>query len=380
MTENDGEEEEGKELEDDDPETILYTGSGDDDELDSNIILLDEGTQSSSFDDTHRSASLVSSPTMFQQQQQYSINTNFRQQQLQTIYDRSPQELVVDNYLQVTQPQSSSTTSSPQYCHFPSNDNINCNTTKSMMPLIIVPTLSNGSEIVDDSKNNVNGPNELFLFQQTTTHHHQQLQQQQQENEVDHLRSEIEQLRKGYLKMYKMLSGEVDKAAHLISSQRSRIEYLENVIRNNNNSNITQQQQQLQSLTHQVLPFINTATASSNDSSCINYFTSNNNNDSSGGILYHHSSANTTPTTAVCPQVTANSAIHQNVIQQQLSPSNSGNSRVSNEGYNFLFSNNTSNNSNNSSNSNESKLSITNGKWTSTSQNLALIQQNNNHL
>ncbi|KAI7892077.1 HSF-type DNA-binding-domain-containing protein, partial [Mucor mucedo] len=86
---------------------------------------------------------------------------------------------------------SSSSSSSPQYCHF-SN--------------------SNNNEINND-------PHDLFLMQQTMTQDEEQL------------RSQIVQLRRGYFRMYKMLTGEVNKAFNLIDVQKSRIEFLENTLR-----------------------------------------------------------------------------------------------------------------------------------------------------
>jgi hypothetical protein len=218
-------------------------------------------------------------------------------------------------------------------------------------------------------------PNDLYLMQQ---HHHQATTMGQPQNDqVEHLQTEIEQLRKGYLKMYKILSGEVNKAINLIGIQRSRIEYLENTLRSSSN-NQHHQQQQLR-LRQQVLPFIDTTLT---NNSTDNYFTNHNNENNSSILYHHHHSTNTTPTTPIYPQTVTNPIHQQHIVHS----SPSGSSGVLHEGYNFLFNhNNDSGNSNNPTNNSnnaieeELKLSVTSSdeKWISTPQNISLIQHNN---
>ncbi|KAI9348355.1 hypothetical protein BD770DRAFT_429950 [Pilaira anomala] len=123
----------------------------------------------------------------------------------------------------------------------------------------------------------------------------------------EQLRSHIVQLRRGYLRMYKILTGEVNKAFNLIDVQRSRIEFLENTLRNNQHQPIRMRQ-------HESTPFVDT------------YFP-NSSAEYGNSILQHHSTA---PTTPIYPNHTQ----HQDNFVQ-LSPLNT---RVQN--YDFLFNNN----------------------------------------
>lgn len=300
--------------EEEDPETILNVGSGDD-ESEINVME-DEDTNSSSLDERRRSASSTSSSVTLHHQQQLQQHhqtgnsiTEYKPRQLHMIFE-SPQELMNQNndpaYLQVTQQQHSSS-SSPQYCNFPSNS-----MNHQISPL---PITADGSEVDNNEMNN--DPHDLLLMQQTITQDEEQL------------RSQIVQLRRGYLRMYKILTGEVNKAFNLIDVQRSRIEFLENMLRNNHN----QHQQQMRIRQHEPVPFIDTNTN--------NYFSNpqaqppppppeyNNNNTTTNttaannSILQHHSTA---PSTPIYPQDT--------FVQQ--SPLNN---RVVQGGYEFLFNN-----------------------------------------
>lgn len=261
--------------EEEDPETILTIGSGDESE---NNNIENEDTHSSSLDERRRSASSASSSiTLHQHHNNNNVMTEYKPRQLHMIFE-SPQEMDLnhhspDPYLQVTQqPSSSSSTSSPQYCHFSTH----------------------------------NDPHDLFLMQQTMTQDEEQL------------RSHIVQLRRGYLRMYKVLTGEVNKAFSLIDVQKSRIEFLENTLRNNHHQQMRMRQS---------TPFIDTSNAN-------NYFPSTSASDYNNSLLQHHSTA---PTTPIYPHPQHHG---DNFVQ-----ASSGPSRVmqNNNGFEFLFNPNSNN-------------------------------------
>lgn len=93
----------------------------------------------------------------------------------------------------------------------------------------------------------------------------------------DQLRQQITELRKGYTRMYKILTGEVNKANNIIDVQRARIEFLESSIR---------QQQDLKLASH---PFIDTHNS--------NYFPTVSSQQPAEFVQIH-----TAPTTPVYPQ------------------------------------------------------------------------------
>lgn len=80
-----------------------------------------------------------------------------------------------------------------------------------------------------------------LMTEQTMTHDEEQL------------KAQIIQLRKSYLRMYKILTGEVSKAFNLIDVQRSRIEFLEGSVRQQ------QQQMRIDTSSYQYNPILHTA-------------------------------------------------------------------------------------------------------------------------
>lgn len=271
-------------MDDDNPETILNVGSGDDDEIENSIIFLDEGTQSISFEKRRRSTSEASS-SITTVQHQNNVNVNYTKPgHLDMLYE-SPQH-GFDPYTQLAPNGSSPTASSPAYSQFPvSNSGI-------VMPTAMASNI----------------PHERVLLPQTTHG-------RRQPDEEEQLRSEIDQLRKGYARMYKTLCGEVNKAVNLIEIQRNRIEYLENAIHESRNY-------QQQAGFRQQVPYIDTRMSNN-----VNCYTSNRNNDviTNTGALFHQSTA---------PPITP--IYHQASHQQLQIPSNI--QAVHDDGFHFLFS------------------------------------------
>lgn len=295
-------EEGDKRMDDDNTETILNIGSGDDDENENSIVFLDEGAQSITFEKRRRSTSEESS-TITNLQHHNTMNTNQSETgQFDMLYENSQHGF--DPYMQLATNGSSPTASSPAYSQLPVNNYS-----------VVMPTALG---------NNI--PHENMLLSQTTQG------RQQQSDEEEQLRSEIDQLRKGYARMYKTLCGQVNKAVNLIEIQRNRIEYLEKAIHESQNyhqkTNFRQQ-----------APYVDT-TASNN---IIHNYTSNSNNDviTNNGVLFQQST-NAPPVTPIYHQTSTRHHLLQKQHNQQMQIPDNSHRTMNDDGFGFLFSNNNS--------------------------------------
>lgn len=75
-------------------------------------------------------------------------------------------------------------------------------------------------------------------------------------HDEEQLKAQVVQLRKSYLGMYKILTGEVNKAFNLVEVQRSRIEFLEGSLRQQQQQ---QQQMRIDTTPYQYNPILHTA-------------------------------------------------------------------------------------------------------------------------
>jgi hypothetical protein len=211
-----------KNEDDEDPETILTFGSGDDE---SNTMVREDDEEvdsTNSLNERRRSASSASSSIILQHlPQQGSNHMEYKPRQLHMICESSQEVYMGCNNLYFNdQPMhhSSSTSSSLDdqlYGQFPAN--------AAMVPLSTV-----SSEIEQVNRDHAS-------MQQTMVQDEEQL------------RSQIFQIRKDYWKMYHDLTGEVNKATNVIAAQKSRIEFLENSLRDQ------QQHQQQHQQHHQIV-------------------------------------------------------------------------------------------------------------------------------
>lgn len=294
------EEEDGegdKRMDDDNTETILNIGSGDDDENGNSIVFLDECAQSISFEERRRSTSEASS-TITTLQHHNNVNANqSKAGRFDMLYENSQHGF--DPYMQLATNGSSPTASSPAYSQFPVN-----NYNKVVMPTALGHNISH----------------ENMLLSQTTHG------RQQKSDEEEQLRSEIDQLRKGYARMYKTLCGEVNKAVNLMEIQRNRIEYLEKAIHESQNY------RQQTNFRQQAL-FIDTTASNS----IIHNYTSNSNNDvitDNNGVLFQQS----TSVTPVTPIYHQRHLLQKQQNQRMQMPDNS-NQTENDNGFGFLFNN-----------------------------------------
>ncbi|KAI8989575.1 HSF-type DNA-binding-domain-containing protein [Pilobolus umbonatus] len=182
---------------DEDPDTILNTGSGDESD---NEDTVDPG-------DRRQSGSSVSSTVILQQP---NISADYKNPPLHMIFE-NPQEIDLPE------------DTTPSYL-YPSN--LQLSTSPEINTTHFSPPIKDESEgefeQADDNDNNNNNhhhPHDLMM-------HHSLTQEEE-------LRSQMLQLRRGYLRMYKFLTDEVNKAYNIVEIQRSRIEFLESSLRNN---------------------------------------------------------------------------------------------------------------------------------------------------
>jgi hypothetical protein len=172
---------------------VINTVSGDESNND------EESSQSQ----RRASASSVSSSTTLQQV------TEYKPQSLHMLFE-SPQQMEITQQQHNQQHQHEymhQTLRRQISAHIPSSSEEPCHFSHLLESV-------NETDCLDESES----PHDLAMHQTMT-----------QEEE---LRSQIAQLRRGYTKMYKILTGEVNKAVSLIDVQRSRIEFLETSLRN----------------------------------------------------------------------------------------------------------------------------------------------------
>jgi hypothetical protein len=106
-----------------------------------------------------------------------------------------------------------------QYCHFPSNSN----SMTAPLPALEIATM-NDIKTQHQHQNQQQHHDPLSVIQQ---------QQRPISQEEELHKFNILELKREFLSMYRSLSGEVNKAYNLIEVQKSRIEYLENILENN---------------------------------------------------------------------------------------------------------------------------------------------------
>lgn len=219
------------EEEEEDPDTILNVGSGDE----SDTILKesdenDEHDSMNSFNHRRLSSSSVSSlPSTLQHLPQDSNNN---------LYDYNAHEDKLATYHQFYQePQDISLNQFGFYNHS-SNMATSSSTLSHQQPIVSSP---NPALIEDQSLSQfqANALPEHFLHEQAqssllmeqTVENSNTPSQLIQESVTEQLRLQIVDLRKEYTRMYKILTGEVNKASNIIDVQRARIELLENSLR-----------------------------------------------------------------------------------------------------------------------------------------------------
>ncbi|KAI8641068.1 HSF-type DNA-binding-domain-containing protein [Parasitella parasitica] len=181
----------------DDPETILNVGSGDE----SDVNHDDYDSANNSLDERRRSASSASSSSLTLQLQQYNRQT------MSTATATTPTDMLFDT--------------NPQHMYPPL---FNTATTSP------ISTLEDASVYCQQQQHHQ-------TFAPTFSHLPHFL-EQAIPNDEEQLKSQIIELRHNYIDMYKMLTGEVQKAFDLIDVQRSKIVFLEGLLRQ-------QQQQQI---------------------------------------------------------------------------------------------------------------------------------------
>jgi hypothetical protein len=182
-----------------DPETILPICSGEDES--------DNGEEEASQDDEggrRWSSSSVSSSSVTLQ----PVTDYKPQQPLQMVFEKTSPQL---NMAQ-------------QYMHQPLHQQ------QQQQQSQILARMPSSSEESSYARNLEESEAEIELASESR--HPHDLAMHQTMTQEDQLRSQIDDLRREYLKMYKTLTGQVNKASSLINVQRSRIEFLETSLHN----------------------------------------------------------------------------------------------------------------------------------------------------
>ncbi|KAL9545695.1 hypothetical protein MBANPS3_007031 [Mucor bainieri] len=244
------EEGEDDEEEEEDPETILNIGSGDD-ESDTHHEDNDSAGHhhhhaSSSMDERRCSASSASSSSYtllqtYQQQQQHqasllsSVPPPQYHSTMSTSATTTPTDMLFDT--------------NPQQHMYPPPLFNNALTSP-------ISTLEDTSTAYGHPVQPTQPPAATFA---STLSHLPQLNEQTMAQDEEQLKAQVVQLRKSYLRMYKILTGEVNKAFNLVEVQRSRIEFLEGSLRQQQQQQQQQQHMRIDTTSYQYHPILHTA-------------------------------------------------------------------------------------------------------------------------
>ncbi|KAF1798040.1 heat shock factor-type transcription factor [Mucor lusitanicus] len=224
---------EEEEEEEEDPETILNLGSGDESDThhEDNDSAVHHG--SSSLDGRRCSASSASSSSYNTLMQPYNQQAPQYHHPSATT---TPTDILFDT--------------NPQQQH--------------MYPPLFTNALTSPISTLEETHTayghpvQSTAPTAATTFASTLSHLPQMTEQAMAQDE-EQLKAQVVQLRKSYLRMYKILTGEVGKAFNLVEVQRSRIEFLEGSLRQLQQQQLQQQQMRIDTSSYQYNPILHTA-------------------------------------------------------------------------------------------------------------------------